>query len=310
MSKSIYSSWSCCIQNSFTKSIDSNQLLKTIAIALNREFHSYKVNVKILSWLSFEITISWLEIWSEIAWIQQKHYFELIFLLQLVMQSLLRQRLMTMSTMLVAKYSLLLLLVAYWNFHYANLTRDDQATQLLFFRVSFLQSSSCYRDVDDTIALTRFLLILSNMNFLSSWSWTVLHSREVAFLRFLARWRNSYWLVEVVVVSWEFESEISNCFFMTRTSSIRLTLRFSTNCADFFNHFDVLDLSLLLWIIESLKWLTFVVWDVNEKSNDWSQLLYVVNFSFAKMTCSWAHSVTFRAWARDDEIANSAFENT
>ena len=140
--KPIYSPWPCCIQNSSTKSTDSGQLLEAIATALNRGFHSYKVDVEILSWLPFEATTSWLETWSETAWVQQRHYFGLTFLLQLAMQGLLRQRLMTMPAVLVAEYSLLLLLVAYWNLHYANLTRGGQATQLLFFRTSSYWSNT------------------------------------------------------------------------------------------------------------------------------------------------------------------------
>ena len=41
-------------------------------------------------------------------------------------------------------------------------------------------------------------------------------------------------------------------------------IKVSTSCANFFNCFDIFDLSLLLRIIENLKRLTFVVENVNE----------------------------------------------
>ena len=58
-----------------------------------------------LTYLKFKITISSLEIEDETVWIQQKHYLELIswFLLQLVMQDFLRQRLIIMSAKLVVE---------------------------------------------------------------------------------------------------------------------------------------------------------------------------------------------------------------
>ena len=64
-----------CIQNSFTKLINSNQLLEASATVLVRVYYSYEVDVKNLSCLRFKITISWLEIWSETAWVQQRRYF-------------------------------------------------------------------------------------------------------------------------------------------------------------------------------------------------------------------------------------------
>ena len=45
----------------------------------------------------------------------------------------------------------------------------------------------------------------------------------------------------------------------------------STNCADFFRRIDVLDLLLLLWTIENLKWLTLVV--ENENKIEWFEIL-------------------------------------
>ena len=209
MSKSNkYSFWSNCIQNNFTKSIDSNQLskilfLETFATVFVREFHSYETDVKNLNCLLFKITTSWLKIWNESVRVQQKHYFELIFLLQLVMQNFLRQCLIITSTKFVALNSLLLLFVIYWNLHRAmrTLTDDNQLTQLLFFSWStFAKSFSLKQYENFTIAsnaiyvccirkfcwldhwrysriLTDFSLVLSNVNFLSHfWSQSILYS--------------------------------------------------------------------------------------------------------------------------------------
>ena len=69
---SIYSSWSCCIQDSFTKSTDSNQLLEALsqkasATVLVQEWYSYEADANDLNWLSFKVTASWLKIWDETA---------------------------------------------------------------------------------------------------------------------------------------------------------------------------------------------------------------------------------------------------
>ena len=89
--------------------------LEAFATVFVRVFYSYEVDIKNLNRLLSKITVSWLRICDEIVWVQQRHYFELIFwlLLQLIMQDFLRQCLMITSAMLVAKSSLLLLLVAY-----------------------------------------------------------------------------------------------------------------------------------------------------------------------------------------------------
>ena len=103
----------------------------------------------------------------KLLWVQRKHYFELIFLLQLIIQNFLRQRLMIMQAKLVAKNSLILLLIAYWTLHYTKLTGNDQLIQLLTTEMFTIQC-----------ILIDFLLILSNMNFLSLfWFW-------IAFMRF------------------------------------------------------------------------------------------------------------------------------
>ena len=119
---SIYSFWFSiivCIRNSFTKLINSNQFLKTFAIVFVRKRYSYESNVNDLNWLLFKIAISWLEIWNEIALNSTKSlFFKLIFILQLVMQNFLRQRLMTSSTKFVIENSLLLLFIA-WSLKFA-----------------------------------------------------------------------------------------------------------------------------------------------------------------------------------------------
>ena len=124
-----------CIQNNFTKSINSNRLLKIFAIVFVRELYSYETNVNDLNWLSFKITTSWLEFWNEIVLNSTKTlHFKLIFLLQSIMQNFLRQCLMTMSTKFVVKNSLLLLFVVYKNNHYANLIVASNAIHVCYIR--------------------------------------------------------------------------------------------------------------------------------------------------------------------------------
>ena len=75
----------------------------------------------------------------------EKHYFELIFLLQLAMRSFLRQRLMLMSAKLVAKNSLLLLLIVWLlksSLYDMNLIENVQLTQLLIFSWSVFAKST------------------------------------------------------------------------------------------------------------------------------------------------------------------------
>ena len=116
MSKSIYSSLPCYVQSDFTKSINSDQFLETLvqkafATVLVRECYSYEIDVENPSCLLFKTAASWLETWNETARVQQRHYFELISLLQLVMSDFLRQCLMILSAKLVVKDSLLLLFI-------------------------------------------------------------------------------------------------------------------------------------------------------------------------------------------------------
>ena len=123
MSKSIYSRWFLHLCD-FTKSIDLNQHLETFAIVFVR--------------CSKIILVRYKHQWFKLIVVQDCNFvtknlkrncsnstktllFKLIFLLQLVMQSFLRQRLMMMSTKFVAKNSLMFLfIVFFWTFHYAN----------------------------------------------------------------------------------------------------------------------------------------------------------------------------------------------
>ena len=166
---SIYSFWFCYIENNFTKSIDSNQFLKifiieTSAIVLIQKFYFYEINVNDLNCLLIKIAISWLNIWNEIVWIQQKYYVSNWFLLlnsklrwiffHIInviainhAKLLLRQYLMLMLTKLVAKNSLLLLLIIKslkFSICDMNLFENDRLIQLLnwfnccFFHDQFL----------------------------------------------------------------------------------------------------------------------------------------------------------------------------
>ena len=96
--------------------------------------------------------------------------------------------------------------MAYENIHYANLTGDDQLIQLLFLSWSALAKSSSLKQYENLTAasdavhacyirkfcwsdhwrydciLSDFLLILSHVNFLSSfWFWMTLYSCDFAF---------------------------------------------------------------------------------------------------------------------------------
>ena len=202
------------IQNNFTKSTDSNQFLKiffqkTFATVFAREFYSYEIDILNLNCLKFKITISWLEIWNEIAWNSTKTlFFKLIswFLLQLIMQDFLRQRLMIMSTKFVIKNSLLLLLIA-WSLKFllynVNLIGNDQIAQLLFFFKStfanqfLLKQYRIFAIISNAILFFIFAISVELdwmlVNFVefeflsSSWFWTVLYSCDFAFVRFFDR---------------------------------------------------------------------------------------------------------------------------
>ena len=107
--------------------------------------------------------------------------FELIFLMQSIMQNFLRQRLMIMSTKFVAKNSLMLLFIAYWAIHYTNLSENDQLIQLLnnSMIVSFSKSirNSMNRNVDDTIYFDRlFVNFIEREFFIVVWFWMILYS--------------------------------------------------------------------------------------------------------------------------------------
>ena len=259
----------------------SNQILEASATVLVRMFYSYEEDIKNLNRLLSKTTVSWVKVWNETARISTKTLlFELIslLLLQLIMQDFLRQRLMIVSAKLVAESSLLLLFVAYWNLHHANF--DWRWSRRSFVASSswsaLAESASFYRN--STKLLTKFLLILLNLNFLSSyWFWLILRSFDFAFVRFLDRLRSF-----LLKSSCDFLSRIF-CFVLLLKSSFDLLLRMflifwflmlcieseaiefflydlnmknlfcikaSTSCEVFFNCFDVLDLSLLLWVIE------------------------------------------------------------
>ena len=100
------------------------------------------------------------------------------------MQSFLRQRLMIMPAELVAKNSLMLLLFVYWTIHYTGLPEGNQLIQLLsnsmivFFLISFCRINIFLVEQYESQCISiDFLLILSNVNSLSSFSsWKSLYS--------------------------------------------------------------------------------------------------------------------------------------
>ena len=171
-----------------------------------------------------------------------------------------------------------LFLIAYWNLRYAIFDWRWSSRSIV---VRLSESTSAKSTVfywDNTKLLTRFLLILSNLNFLSFyWFWLILRSFDFVFVRFLDRSRSF-----LLKSSCDFLSRIF-CFVLLLKSSFDLLLRMflifwflmlcieseaiefflydlnmknlfcmkvSTSCAVFFNCLDVLDLSLLLWVIE------------------------------------------------------------
>ena len=83
----------------------------------------------------------------------------------------------------------------------------------------------------------------------------------IAFVRFFDR---------VFFECFELKTKLSkslfwHCFFKYDLNvKNSFCIKISTRCANFFNCFDVFDSSLLLWIIENLKWTTFVVENVIE----------------------------------------------
>ena len=206
---------------------------------------------------------------------------------------------MTEPAEFVVKNSLLLL-IAYWDFHYTMRNWLKIIKSFICCIICKVNSCKINTFLAETIwiswnsntvllaaltvhavqtstiqcILTDFLLILSNMNFLSpSWFYctsrpeVILQSDDFAFVPFLDRrksfllksscdfWIFYYALVEnkairIVIFEWFLDDlNVKKLFWMNVSAS----------CADFFNRFDILDLSWLLWIIESLKWLTLVI---------------------------------------------------
>ena len=228
------------------------------------------------------------------------------------MRDFLRQCLMTKSTKLVVKNSLLLLFIEIFsimrnwlkmiksficcivvkiNFRKINILHVKQywifcivSNAVLLYALSI--------DVVETSTiqciLIDFLLILSNMNFLSSfWFWIVLHSDKIRsrvsveiIMKFsfkdillcfcwnhrsINSWKCSWYFVALFLHDC---SNIMNSFW----------IEILTNCANFFDDFDVFDLSSLSWIIEiwnnwrlSLK--------MSTRSNAENCLLFALDFS-------------------------------
>ena len=134
-----------------------------------------------------------------------------------------------------------------------------------------------------TLTLTKFSLILLNLNFLFfSWFWIVLYSCDFASMRFLDR-RKSF-LLRIFLLFWLFmfwtenrtiEVIVFELFLDDLNVENSFWIKTLTSCANFFNRFDVLDLRLLLWIIENLTRFAFV--DENVNKIEWFEIT-CVNF--------------------------------
>ena len=122
--------------------------------------------------------------------------------------------------------------IVYWTIHYIIRTCLKMNKSFIFSKTTFRYNIVCRifsfdyrRNVDDATILIDFLLISSNVNFLSFF------------------YLKSY-CIQIV----------KNSFY----------IKVSSNYANRFNRFDVFDLWLLLWIIENSKRLTFIAENVNE----------------------------------------------
>ena len=194
---SIYSFWFCCIQSSFTKSIDSNQLLETFlqkafAIAFVQKCYSYEVDVIDSSWLSFKIATSWLEIWSETVRIQRDIIFQTDLSIAISHAEFFATTLddnvsRTRREKLIDAIVYCLLSNSLY-----DLFEDDQLIQLLnssmivFFLISFCRINIFVVETSFIqCILIDFLLVLSNVIILSSfWFGIVLHVYKFSIVCF------------------------------------------------------------------------------------------------------------------------------
>ena len=201
-----------CIQNNFTKSIDSSQFFETFfqetfEIVFVRQYYSYEINVKNLNWLWFEITISKLHVWNEIVLNSTLILiFKLIFwfLLQWIMQDFFattfdvnvnkirRRKFVEIIVCCLLKFSL----------YDAKLIQNNQ---IIHFVVSFAKSiffcwinmnfmkfeydfvccidNSRRRNVNDTMYFDWLFVNFVKCKFLSFfWFWIALHSCKIRLL--------------------------------------------------------------------------------------------------------------------------------
>ena len=196
------------------------------------------------------------------------------------MQSFLRQRLMIMSTKFVIERSLLLLLIAYRH-SICEIDRIDHVVRLLFvFKINFCKFNSCFLQKSywtfaliqiQFYLLRRHLTLSRRQRYSVFWLFVNHIEREFSIVVFeLYRIRaisRSYVFVEINI-RFAFENILIFERLMLCTENddrsfyFRITsewfeyknsfhIETSTNCADFFNHFDVSDLSLSLWIVEN-----------------------------------------------------------
>ena len=163
--------------------------------------------------------------------------------------SCLRRRLMLMSAEFVAEDSLLLCLLLI-DIQYAKLIEDDQVVRLLFFfrinscrlvSIEAIRSSCSSNQMQFMLVtfaaflmlrrrrckiLTRFLLILSNLSFLSLWSWAVLHSCDFWVIHKEASCYKSSFALESISAWLEYREFILNRSFREDVSAFSIVLMF------------------------------------------------------------------------------------
>ena len=194
---SIYSFWFCCIQNNFTKSIDSNQFLKiflqkAFAIVFVQKCYSYEINVINSNWLWFKIAISWLEIWNEIVRIQRNIIFQIDFFIAINHAKFLATTFDDNVNKIRREKFIDAIVYCLLSNSLYDLFENDQLIQLLnnsmivFFLINFCKINIFVVETSFIqCILIDFLLILSNVNSLSFfWFEIVLHIYKFSIVCF------------------------------------------------------------------------------------------------------------------------------
>ena len=279
---SIYSFWSCCIQNNFTKSIDSNQFLKiflqkAFAIVFVQKCYSYEINVINSNWLWFKIAISWLEIWNEIVRIQRNIIFQIDFFIAINHAKFLATTFDDNVNKIRREKFIDAIVYCLLSNSLYDLFENDQLIQLLnnsmivFFLINFCKINIFVVETSFIqCILIDFLLILSNVNFLSFFDLKLycirINFRTCVFIKVVMWFLTKTFchvFVEIVVFSiiddvvrilifdiLQKEQNDRNCCFRVVFQWFECKKFFLHECFDklrkFFNCFDVFDLWLLL----------------------------------------------------------------